>query len=97
MTGEIPAELGSLPSLEVLDLRTNQLTGSIPAELGNLTNLVRLHLSSNQLTGTMPTTTARSRRKKEVIEAIKDYLFGEGDEAISKGDVIKLIKLYLFG
>ena len=35
--------------------------------------------------------------KKEVIEAIKDYLFGEGDEAISKGDVIKLIKLYLFG
>ena len=35
--------------------------------------------------------------KNEVIEAIKDYLFGEGDEAISKGDVIKLIKLYLFG
>ena len=35
--------------------------------------------------------------KKEVIEAIKDYLFGEGDEAISKGDVIRLIKLYLFG
>ena len=35
--------------------------------------------------------------KKKVIEAIKDYLFGEGDEAISKGDVIKLIKLYLFG
>ena len=35
--------------------------------------------------------------KNEVIEAIKDYLFGEGDEAISKGDVIRLIKLYLFG
>ena len=35
--------------------------------------------------------------KAEVIEAIKDYLFGEGDEAISKGDVIRLIKLYLFG
>ena len=35
--------------------------------------------------------------KKKVIEAIKDYLFGEGDEAISKGDVIRLINLYLFG
>ena len=35
--------------------------------------------------------------KNEVSEAIKDYLFGEGDEAISKGDVIRLIKLYLFG
>ena len=34
--------------------------------------------------------------KDEVIKAIKDY-FGEGDEAISKGDVIRLIKLYLFG
>ena len=26
-----------------------------------------------------------------------DYLFGAGDEAISKSDVIKLITLYLFG
>ena len=34
--------------------------------------------------------------KNEVIEAIKDY-FGEGDEAISKGDVIRLINLYFFG
>ena len=35
--------------------------------------------------------------KNEVLEAINDYLFGEGDEAISKGDVIRLIDLYLFG
>ena len=35
--------------------------------------------------------------KSEVIEAIDDYLFGEGDAAISKSDVIKLIDLYLFG
>ena len=35
--------------------------------------------------------------KNEVLEAINDYLFGEADAAISKGDVIKLIKLYLFG
>ena len=35
--------------------------------------------------------------KNEVINAINDYLFGEGDAAISKSDVIKLINLYLFG
>ena len=35
--------------------------------------------------------------KGEVINAIYDYLFGEGDQAISKSDVIKLINLYLFG
>ena len=35
--------------------------------------------------------------KNEVIAAINDYLFGEGDEAISKAEVIRLINLYLFG
>ena len=34
--------------------------------------------------------------KNEVIAAINDFLFGDGDEAISKGDVIRLINLYLF-
>ena len=35
--------------------------------------------------------------KAEVIEAINDYLFGEGAEPISKAEVIELINLYLFG
>ena len=35
--------------------------------------------------------------KSEVIQAINDYLFGQGDAAISKPDVIRLIRLYLFG
>ena len=35
--------------------------------------------------------------RNEVIKAITDYIFSEGDPAISKSDVIKLINLYLFG
>ena len=35
--------------------------------------------------------------KDEVIQAINDYLFGEGADAISKDDVIETINLYLFG
>ena len=54
LTGEIPAELGNLTSLEVLGLNNNQLTGEIPAELGNLANLTRLYLYRNQLTGEIP-------------------------------------------
>ena len=62
LTGEIPAELGDLASLEVLDLgahdltgeNANNLTGEIPAELGNLDNLVRLELNANNLTGEIP-------------------------------------------
>ena len=35
--------------------------------------------------------------KDEVIQAINDYLFGVGADAISKDDVIETINLYLFG
>ena len=38
-----------------------------------------------------------SLEKDEVIQAINDYLFGEGADAISKDDVIETINLYLFG
>ena len=45
---------------------------------------------------TTPTKTACSI-KDEVIQAINDYLFGVGADAISKDDVIETINLYLFG
>ena len=51
LSGEIPAELGSLSELESLWLYDNQLTGEIPPEIGNLSNLEVLFLSRNQLTG----------------------------------------------
>ena len=41
--------------------------------------------------------TAARSDKDEVIQAINDYLFGEGADAISKDDVIETINLYLFG
>ena len=44
LTGTIPPELGSLPSLELLDLSGNRLTGTIPPELGSLTILEQLNL-----------------------------------------------------
>ena len=36
LSGEIPAELGNLTNLSLLNLDRNQLSGEIPAELGNL-------------------------------------------------------------
>ena len=45
----VPAELGGLGALEVLDLNGNQLT-SVPAELGQLGALEKLWLNRNQLT-----------------------------------------------
>ena len=50
LSGEIPAELGSLFNLIWLDLSGNELSGEIP-ELGSLSNLGVLHLDNNDLSG----------------------------------------------
>ena len=55
LTGDLPAELGSLSNLQRLELGNNKLAGEIPAELGSLSNLQRLELSNNKLTGEIPT------------------------------------------
>jgi len=54
LVGTIPAEIGNLTELTILDLYTNQLSGSIPPEIGNLTKLTKLNLHRNQLTGSIP-------------------------------------------
>ena len=54
LTGNVPAELGSLANLRTLNLKGHELTGGIPAELGRLANLQSLDLSGNQLTGEIP-------------------------------------------
>ena len=35
--------------------------------------------------------------KSEAIKAINDHIFGEGDDRISKDDMIKVINLFIFG
>lgn len=54
LAGSIPAELGTLDSLRVIDFGENQLTGTIPPALGNLTNLEILQMEENELTGNIP-------------------------------------------
>ena len=54
LTGPLPAELGGLTNLELLDVWGNQLMGPIPAELGGLRKLVSLYLDNNELTGPIP-------------------------------------------
>ena len=54
LTGEIPAELGELASLDSLKLDRNALGGEIPPELGDLSSLTKLELYNNKLSGGIP-------------------------------------------
>ena len=53
-SGEIPASIGNLVSLEYLDLTCCNLSGLVPPSLGNLSMLTNLYLSGNQFWGQLP-------------------------------------------
>ncbi|XP_078153606.1 receptor kinase-like protein Xa21 [Carex rostrata] len=56
ISGSIPAELGKLNNLNVLDLSGMFLSGNIPVEIGNLFKLEMLYLSTNMISGQIPST-----------------------------------------
>ena len=72
---------------DVSRVYTVEVTRSEPAAPGTSEQLEDRYDANND--GTI--------EKSEVIEAINDYLFGQGNGAISKAEVIELINLYLFG
>jgi hypothetical protein len=51
--GPIPAEIGSLSGIMIINLQSNGLTGKLPAELGNLKYLRELHIDRNRLQGSL--------------------------------------------
>ncbi|TKW38482.1 hypothetical protein SEVIR_1G117600v4 [Setaria viridis] len=54
LTGGVPAALGALTKLHIVDLSWNKLSGSIPPELSGMTSLESLDLSHNSLYGVIP-------------------------------------------
>ena len=78
LSGTIPAELGQLSALTIINLRSNTLTGQIPNEIGNLTNLEQLLLHNNSLSGDFPNLSRLSRLKKLWLSGANNRI-GEGD------------------
>ena len=54
LSGAMPAALGRLSSLQLLEFTANKLTGDIPAALGGLSGLEHLRLERNALSGPIP-------------------------------------------
>lgn len=53
LAGTIPAEIGILTHLSVLDISQNNIYGPIPEELYKLTDINAIYLYQNELTGTL--------------------------------------------
>ncbi|CAI9754158.1 unnamed protein product [Fraxinus pennsylvanica] len=54
LTGEIPASIGQMSSLGLMDLSNNRLSGQISKEFGNLSRINYLFLNDNHLSGKIP-------------------------------------------
>ncbi|KAL4364237.1 hypothetical protein GQ457_04G033720 [Hibiscus cannabinus] len=53
-SGEIPAVIGDLKFLEVLQLQANNFSGQIPVQISSLPSLTVLNLSFNSFSGSIP-------------------------------------------
>lgn len=73
LSGPIPAELGQLLNLEVLDLWGNGLSGPIPAELGQLFSLHALLLYDNGLSGLIPAELGQLSSLQELALSGNDF------------------------
>ncbi|XP_021855878.1 LRR receptor-like serine/threonine-protein kinase FEI 2 isoform X2 [Spinacia oleracea] len=54
LSGQIPADIGKLDQLEILELNNNNFYGRIPSELGNCTELQKLYMQGNYLSEQIP-------------------------------------------
>ena len=54
LDGVVPAAIGRVSALEVLDLSENDLSGVLPEELDDLTSLTKWRLGGNEFTGCVP-------------------------------------------
>ena len=91
--GQIPEELGNMPTLISLDLSDNQLDGEIPEELGKLSaHLHTLRLNNNRLEGTIPEELGKLRILN-VLRLNNNRL--EGEIPIELGNLSSLVNLSL--
>lgn len=76
LEGVIPPAIGTMDTLQILDLSGNNLTGRIPTQIGNITTLVNLSLNDNQLEGTIPGSVG-SLNRLENLDLYNNAFIGE--------------------
>ena len=95
LSGEIPAEIGLLTHLRVLDLSFNDsLAGTIPPEIGNLENLKELELRRNNLSGEIPADIGLLTHLRVLNLSFNDSLAGTIPPEIGNLENLKELELH---
>ncbi|PRQ49175.1 putative transferase, protein kinase RLK-Pelle-LRR-XI-1 family [Rosa chinensis] len=90
--GGIPPELGSLRSLQVLDMASCGLSGTIPTTMGFLKNVHSLFLKANHFSGNIPPELSGMASLMSLTLSINE-LTGEIPKSFSKLKNLTLLKL----
>ncbi|KAG4122841.1 hypothetical protein ERO13_D11G291866v2 [Gossypium hirsutum] len=93
-SGELPASIGNIDSLEFLGLYNCKFSGSVPSTLGNLPNLKYLNLGSNSFTGLVPPTLG-NLTKLHMLYLQSNYFTGVIPSELT--NLTQLTDLILFG
>jgi len=67
LKGYLPAEIGELSELKVLDLSMNEIHGSIPPEIGECQFLLWFWIPNNHLIGTIPKELGTIKNLKQIV------------------------------
>ncbi len=92
LRGRLPAGLGDLSHLALINLAVNELTGPIPAELGKLRRLVTLNLRQNRLAGPIPTELGQLPRLKWLVLS-RNRLTGHVPAALAQLPALARLRL----
>lgn len=92
ITGTIPASIGKLSSLEVLNVSFNQLSGEIPTELCNATSLKTIELFMNGLTGSIPSQ-INKLNKLEFLSLYNNLISGAIPSELYQITTLKVLQL----
>ncbi|XP_075650084.1 uncharacterized protein LOC142620629 [Castanea sativa] len=92
-SGEIPASIGNLVSLEYLDFTYCNLSGLVPPSLGNLSMLTYLDLSGNHFKGQLPSSFSNLTKLNSLI-LISCGLIGEFPIGILQLPNLQFLELF---
>jgi Leucine-rich repeat (LRR) protein len=92
LSGAIPATIGNLDSLDILNLEYNQLSGAIPSSIGNLSKLNTLYLYNNQLSGNIPSSIGNLKNLK-ILNLESNQISGAIPSSV--GNLLELVILQL--